>query len=528
MEVDVRELGGSRVTVHIRLDAGEVQGAFDRTYQELSNRGGIRGFRPGKVPRVILDRHYDPEAIRAVTYETLVQERLEEAMNANNLRPIDRVEIEVGAPPEDDELLAAKIKSGLARAEEEEEEEVEEGEAEEDAEEEKVPLVEGEPFEFYAVFTAYPRPKLPDLSDLKLRRPVAEITDEEIDEQIERLRQINAEEVEVERETIEEGDLVVADVKVVLEDEDPDEVEATEREIIIGEREYLGDIDKALVGHKVGEVIEAEFAYDENHPDENLRGQSGRIIAEIKEFRGRKLPELDDDFARSLGNFENLEELRESIRSQLDEDRQEQAHEELRAQVMRYVLERTEVDLPEEMIERAAERSYEQLLREVQQMGMSPAEFAEVAGVDEDELRNNQRARAESGLKLAMALDALAEQLGVEVTEEDLTAELQRIADQGGGDIEFVLQAAALQPNFAEEVRDRVRSRKVIDQLIASAQIEDVPAEEYNRFADEAATEAEQESEVEAAENEAVPEPAVEDAEHEDKSADAAQESEPQ
>lgn len=524
MEVDVRELGGSRVTVHIRLDAGEVQGAFDRTYQELSNRGGIRGFRPGKVPRVILDRHYDPKVIRAVTYESLVQERLEEAMNANGLRPIDRVEIEAGAPPEDDELLVAKIKSGLARSEDEEKEEVEEQEVEEAAEEEEVPLVEGEPFEFYAVFTAYPRPKLPDLSGLKLRRPVAEITDEEIDEQTERLRQINAEEVEVERDTIEEGDLVIADVKVVLEDEDPDEVEATEREIIIGEREYLGDIDKALVGHKVGDVVEADFAYEEDHPDENLRGRRGRIVAEIKEFRGRELPELDDDFARSLGNYESLEELRNSIRNQLDEARQEQAHEELRAQVMRYVLEGTEVELPEEMIERAAERSYEQLLREVQQMGMSPAEFAEVAGLDEEELRNNQRARAESGLKLAMALDALAEQLGVEVTEEDLTAELQRIAEEGGGDIEFVLQAAALQPNFAEEVRDRVRSRKVIDQIIASAQIEDVPAEEYTRsVADEDSAASEQESEETATE-----ETVLEDAEHEDETADAAQESEPQ
>ena len=108
MDVDVREHGGSRVTLHVRLDKNEVQSAFDRMYQRLSDYGGIRGFRPGKVPRKILDRHYDPEAIRALTYEALIQERVEQVMEQEDLRPIEQVQIEVGAPPDDDELRLAK------------------------------------------------------------------------------------------------------------------------------------------------------------------------------------------------------------------------------------------------------------------------------------------------------------------------------------------------------------------------------------------------------------------------------------
>ena len=502
MEVDVRELGGSRVTVHVRLDVGEVQGAFDRTYQQLSDRGGIKGFRPGKVPRSILERHYDTELIRAVTYDDLVQKRLQDALDEHKLRPIERVSVEAGAPPDEEERLAETIRSGLLA--EQEDEAAEEAEVEDEEEEvhdeegdhehEEIPLVEGEPFEFHATFTVYPRPQLPDLSDLKLRRPVAEVTDEEVDARLEELRRINAEEIEVERDTIEDGDLVIADVKVVVEDEDEGEFEPTEREITVGEGSYLGEIDQALIGHTPGDIVERPFEYGEDHPDEALRGRSGRIIAEIDSFSARKLPDLDDDFAQSLGDYETLEALRASTREQFEKRAADEAREELRGQVLRCILENAEVELPEEFVERTAERSYDDLRSELQRVGMSLEEFAEVAHSDEEGLRDNERRRAESALKLNFALDALAEELGVEVADDDLTAELQRVAAESGGDLEFVQQAAALQPDFADEMRDRALRRKLIDHIVDSAEIEDVPADEY---------EAERAAERRAAENEA-------------------------
>lgn len=502
MDVDVRELGGSRVVLHMKLSADEVSGAFDRTYQELSDRGGIRGFRPGKIPRKLLDRNYGRDVIRGIAYETMVNDRLEEAIQEENLRPLDQVEIEVGEPPDEDEVLAETIKSGLVRDEEDEEpseaeEPEEEPEGAEDVEDalEDVPIEEGEPFEFYTVFTTYPRPRLPELDALELQRPVAEVSQGEVNEQVQRLRRLNAEEIEVEREEIADGDLVVADTKVLVGDEDPDEVEATEQEIVIGERDYLGDLDEALIGHRVGDELELQFEYDEDHPDPELAGQSGRIRAEVKSFVARELPEVNDEFARSLGDYEGLEDLYASIREQLQARHDEWAHEELRGQVIRHIIEETEVSLPERFVEEAADRSLEDLRAELQQVGMSVSEFADASDVDEEELRENQRARAVGGLKLVFALEALAEQRDVEVTEEDLAEELRRIADDSGGDMEFVQQAAALQPNFAEDVHDRALRRKVIDDVVAHAEIEDVPEDIY-RAATEGVEAAEQAGEV--------------------------------
>ncbi len=488
MDVNVRDHGGSQYTVHVSLDRGEVNNAFNRTYQQLSERGGVKGFRPGKVPRKILDRYYDEDIIRAFTYEDLVQSRLEEAISEEKLRPIDQLDIKHGTPPDDDEVLAEAIKSGLV--EEDEDDDTQEAferaaEAPEKALEETmedVPLHEGEPFDFYVTFTAYPRPELPDLSDLKLKRPVSEVTAEDIDERLERLRQVNAEEIETDREQIAEGDGVVVDMKIVLEDEDPDETEARQEEIYVGERDYIGDIDDALVGHEPGDVVEVEYTFDEDHPDETLAGKTATIIAEIDSFTARELPELNDEFAQSIGDYEDLAELRESIREQLQAERDREADEELRSQVLRHILENTEVELPEQFIDEAADRSLDDLRDELQQTGMSLQEFAEASGLDEEDLRENHRDRALSSLKLHFALQALARERDVEVTDADLTGELHRIAAQASGDMSFVEQAAALQPNFMEEVQDRITRRKVLEDVIAGAEIEEVSPEEYEEY----------------------------------------------
>jgi len=494
VELDVRELGESRVMVHICLDASEVGNAFQSTYQQLSNQGGIKGFRPGKVPRRILERHYDPEAIRAVTYETLLNERLREAFEQADLHPLEQVEVEVGPPPEGG-LAAAIARAGAeqedaAQAEPEqleliavaeETDEAADQEAEEqDEEDEEVPLVEGEPFEFHTVFTAFPRPKLPEYHGLKLQRSVTEVRDEEIDAQLDRLRQANATTVEVDRSVVGEGDLVVVDISVETggKDEETREVELQEREIIIGQDDYDPPIDRELIGHIVGQTVEIPLDKREDHPDPSVAGSARTLRATIKSLKGRELPELTDELAQQVGDFATLEELREALRAELQEERAQQADRELREQALRYILENTEVELPEVLVAEAAERSFGSLMGSLERTGMSLESFSEATGMDEESLRANQRARAESSLKLHLALQAIAKQEEIEAAPEDIEEEMVRYAAESGAEVQLVRDAAELQPEFGDELRERVINRKLLDAIIASAEIEEVPREQ--------------------------------------------------
>ncbi|GEM_PF-5512688 len=529
MDVDVRELGGSRYTVHISLDKAEVNDAFGKTYQELSQRGGIKGFRPGRVPRKIIDRNYESDLIRAITYDDLLQSRLEKAMEQADLRPIDQLDVKHGAPPAADELLAESIKAKLAS--DEEAEDAEEGDEDEAADEEArspeesleeamedVPLQEGEPFEFYATFTAYPKPQLPDVSGLKLKRPVAEVVEEAVDEQIEELRRLNTEEVETDRDTIADGDAVVVEIGILLEDEDRDDLKLREEEIVVGSRDYIGDIDQALIGHAPGETVEVEYTFSEDHPNEDLAGKNARVSAEISSFSARKLPDLTDEFAQSLGDYETLDDLRGSIREQLEAAARAVADEELRGQVLRQILEGTTVDIPEQMIDEAAGRGFDELHSELQQTGMSVEEFAEANDMDVEELRENQRSRAETTLKLHFAVETLARAQEIEPSEADLMLELNQVAEQTGSDLGFVLQAASVQPQFMDDMRDRATRRLLLDRLIASAEVEEVTQEEYDAWLESRQGASEEVGEVSAAEasDESVESPAEEDAEESD------------
>ncbi len=523
MDVDVRELGGSRVIVHVSLDVNEVQSAFDKTYGELSQRGGVKGFRPGKVPRTILERYYDPNVIRAVTYEALVQDRFEQACEDNNLRPVSPPSIEVGPPPDEDEALAEAIKE-KAGLDEDVDAEAEDGAAEvEDVEtdendEPEVPLVEGEAFEFHTVLTVFPRPALPDIAELKLRRPVAEVTDEQIQERMEQLRDLNATEVEVDRDAVAEGDLVTADLVVAMEGEElpeGEEPEPQQQDFVVGQREYTPPIDREMIGHAVGDTVELEVDYPEDHEDAGLAGRKGTITATITSLKGRELPELSDEFAASIGEYETLDDLRENVKEQIAKAGENYAAEEMRSQALRYIIEGTEVEIPEEFITDAADRSFEGLQQDLQRSGMSLEDFAEAANVDEDTLAANQRARAESGLKLHFALESLSEQWGIEASETDMLEEMQAIADETGSDLMVVQQAAALQPGFGEELRDRATRRMLVDRIVAEAQVEDVPADEYQAEQEaEAAAQADEEPEVaEPAEGEATETPDAAEAE---------------
>jgi trigger factor len=492
----------------VSLDAGEVDSEFDKTWNQLSQRGGIKGFRPGKAPRSILKRHYDDEMIRAVTYDTLLQERFSQVCEDNELRPVGQPQMEVGPPPDEDEELADAIKDKAGVADEEADEPDEdapEAEGDEEEAEDAVPLVEGKPFDFHVTFTVYPRCSLPEMSGLNLQRPVADIAHEMIDERLEQLREVNAVEVEVEREEVAEGDLVTADLVMVFEDSDEDEEsdEGQEQDFVVGQRDYDPPIDREMIGHRVGDTVELEVDYPEDHPDEAIAGTTGTMRATIKSLKGRELPELDDEFAKSVGDYETLDALRDNIREQLVKDGEDYANEALRSQALEHLLEGVEVELPEEFVTDAAQHSAAGLMQEIQRSGMTVEDFAEAVGIDEETLAENQRARAASGLKLHFALEALIEQWEIEADEDDIATEMQRMADETGNSLMMVQQATQLQPGFGEELLERATRTKLIAAVVAKAEVTDVAREEYEaNLGDDASVEEADEDDDEVAQAE--------------------------
>lgn len=475
MNVRTENLPDCQIKITLGFDAGEVTASFDKVYSELSMRGQIRGFRPGKAPRALLRRQVGEDTIRSSAWYELLQEHLEKTIE----------ELEIIGEPELPDL-------------------------------EELELKEGEPAELELIASVGPRVTLADLSDLELVRPPVEPTEEQIAEIIEQLRAANAEETTVERTTVQAGDVVDIELTIQVEGEDAP-VTGVEETLVVGEEGRFPPVDEHILGKEVGESVEMDVTYPEDYEDADLAGKNAHITVEIDALRERKLPELDDEFAQSLDGekFGTFEDLRAEVIRQTSERLADEAREEMENQVVKALLERCTVELPQVMVDGMVQRQIGQLGEELDEMGMEVQDFVNAIGVSGEQFEASQERRARLSLTLDAILSELVKQQP-EPTEEETEAELARYAEEHNLELSFLKQASDLREDLAHMVKTRIQRRAVFDSFIGAATVREVTAEEYAAMREELLTlpapEEPAEEEPEAAE-EAAAQPVAEVAE---------------
>jgi trigger factor len=361
----------------------------------------------------------------------------------------------------------------------------------------EIEVSEDAALEFTIKVMVRPEPELPEYAGLKLHRLSAEVTDEKVAEVIAEMRRTAGKVQPVEgREAVETGDIVRAQVVVQLADaEAPGE--PAEEELEIGSGRYQPAIDEAMVGQTVGSTVEVPADYPEDHEDPDLAGKQGLVRATIESISVRVLPELDDAFAQSQGEYENLEALRTQLREKLETDAQRESKQALENDVLGAVVRDTRIELPEKLVQQVASRGFRSFMEELQQAGLSLEQFQEVAGVGQEQLLANELVRAEAGLKVSFTLEALAKAEGVEADDGAIAEEIALFATENNVDEDFLQQSLDLQEGFREQLSDRAKRRLTIAALLAKADIEEVSAE---RYAEIKATERQAREEATAAE----------------------------
>ncbi len=440
METSVRRLPKSQVEVTLTLSADEVNRVFDKVYQDLA-QGPIPGFRPGKAPRIIIRRRFGEERIRSTVLGEILQEHLEAA--------VKRVEEENLQP------LGEPVLPNM----------------------EEIQPTEGEPLSIPVIVAVYPEPQFDDLSGMKILRPVAEVTDEDVDAFLEQLLDAHAEWVEVSR-AIAPGDRVRIAVQRTVDgavDIDVDDVTVTAAE---PDNQDADIVLRKIVGHMAGQTVEFDYDVPEN-ADDPAAGKTAHYKVTIHEVREKKLPELTDEFARQSLGAQTVDELRAKVREDLQRQREEQAFEEMRSQAVAHLLARCDIELPDVMVESALQSRLQELEQELGEIGTSLAEVLAQGDVDAQEFVEGQRERVVLLLETKVALDALAEREGLEPEEEDIEAEIQALARRTDNTVDFIRQAYEVQEEITERIDNAAKTRRVVRWLIEQAQIEDVPQEEF-------------------------------------------------
>ena len=390
MTATVTRLEDNKIRLDVEVPPEAVREGVEAKARELGRKVRVPGFRPGKAPRRVIENHLG----RDYVYYEALQDRLptwySEAVVETDVRPIDQPEISF------DESLS-----------------------------------EDEGFKFSATVPVRPEATLGEYKGLEVPRREVEVTDEQVDEQLEQMRGQFATLAAVEDRPVREGDFVILDFKgESMTTGNPIEGgEAEDYMLEVGRGELLPDFEENVVGSSADERKRFAVTFPTDYAEESLRGQSVLFNVHVKEIKERDLPPLDDEFAKEASEFETLDELRGAVREQLTGAEEQRVDGEYRARVLDAVAERSEVEVPDVMVHEKAHEMVQSFERSIRAQGMEPEQYYQLAGSSHGDFEERVRPDAEDTVKKELALDAVAMAEGIEADEDEVMHEIGHLSE---------------------------------------------------------------------------------------------------
>ena len=416
LQIAVEEQARWRRRMTVTIPAGVVQEEEQKASAQLAGRMKMKGFRKGRVPKNMVQSRFGA-AVRQETLDRLIGEAYRTALSVEDLRPISEGEVEeVVFEPEQD-------------------------------------LV------FHIAFDVQPQLEVSRLGGFAVEKPVVAVTGEHVDDVIGRIREQNGVWEPQEGGAPEEKNMV--SVKVRRIDGDAEDAEGRDYDFILGQGDAIPDIEAAIKGLAIGEKGDFEVTFPDDFPDESRRGEVERVEIALVGRKALALPELDDDFAKQVGDFDDLAALRTRVRNDLEKDAAEQSESVVRGRLLDFLTEANPFEVPLSMVDRYAES----ILGE--QPGLDAEKKAEVM--------TTLRPEAERAVKRFILIDKIAQTQALEASEEELDARIEEIAQKNDTDPAKVY--AELQKAGRLETLEReLTETKVFDFLKAQSEITDAPA----------------------------------------------------
>lgn len=432
MQTTIEETDKHKVKLTIEVPTDEYSKDVDRAYRSIANSVRIPGFRKGKAPRKIIDTQIGREAV----VEQFVRDSLFtyylEAVREHDLAPIDDPDISL------DDVDFDK------------------------------------PLEFTAEVEVRPRLSLDNYRGLKIERPPTEVTDEEVDDYVERLRDRFAELEIVERGGT-DGDYAVIDIRGSIGDEEVPEATQADFLYEIGTGLLEPKLDEQIRGKSKGDIIKFDSVLPEGFGERS--GEELAFTVLVKEVKAKRLPEVDDEFAKTASEFDTLEELRADLRENIGEGKEREADGIVRQRALSALVELVDVDLPERLVEEETERRMASATQRYKQLGVSLEDALEAQGWDEERFRADAEEHALRAIKADLALESVSRREEIEVTPEELAAEIGQLAQATGRDPKSTAKALNDSGQVTSLAADIIRS-KALDIVVESAEIVPGTAEE--------------------------------------------------
>lgn len=416
---NMKVLNGCKREIELDVDADEVMKEFNDIVIRFSSRAKIPGFRPGKAPKDIIKKKFYPE-LKESLINSIVPKALNSEFRANNINP-------VGMPVVTDFRFK-----------------------------------EGEPLHIKAQYEVWPEFELPEYKKIKVKQKKVAVTPEEIDRSLENLRERSAEYVPVEGRGVVAGDYVA----VELNSKDVNTKRALPMEkgvIMAGHADNEKELNENLVGLKPGDERTFIIKHDEGHRNKRVAGKTIEYRMKVVSIKERKLPILDDEFAKDLGEFQSLKDLKEKIEEEIISTKEKATHNEMAEEIIQKISDRLNIDLPESILEQEHIAVMRRLLSTYPDHNPNKEEL--------ERLKSEGKQKAEKNLKNHLILLKIAKKEKIEISDEELQEEFRRIAKANNLPLAKVVDSINKEGK-REELRDSLVLKKTVDFLIEHAIIE--------------------------------------------------------
>ena len=425
MSVQVEKQEKNMAKLTIEVSAEELEKAIESVYQRSKKNISVPGFRKGKVPRKMIERMYGKE----VFYEDAVNDLLPDAYED----ALEECEEEIVSSP--------KI--------------------------EVIQVEAGKPLIFTAEVATKPEIGLGKYKGVKIDKIDTEVTEEEVNAQVDRERENNARNIAVEDRPVKDGDMTVIDFEGFVDGVAFEGGKGEDYPLTIGSGAFIPGFEEQLVGAEIGKEVEVNVTFPENYQAEELKGKAALFKCTVKEIKEKELPELDDEFASEVSEFETLAEYKEDIKKNLSERKAQEAKRAKEDAVIDAIINDSDIEIPDPMLETEQRHMADDFGQRIQMQGINLEQYFQITGSSYDTLVEQIKPQAEKRIKSRLVLEAVAAKEGIEVSEEEYVKETERMAEI------YQMEAEKVREMLGEKEKKQVMKdlaiQKAVDFVVENA-----------------------------------------------------------
>lgn len=425
MSLQVEKLEKNMAKLTIEVSAEELEKAIEKVFQRQKKNISIPGFRKGKVPRQMVEKMYGKE----VFYEDAANELIPSAYE----KAYDECEEQIVSSPKID----------------------------------IVQLESGKPFIFTAEVALKPEVELGNYKGIEVEKEDAEVTEEELAAELEKERERNARTVTVTERPVKEGDQTVIDFEGFVDEVAFEGGKGENYPLTIGSGAFIPGFEDQLIGKTIGEEVEVNVTFPETYQAEHLAGKPAVFKVEIKEIKEKQLPELDDEFASEVSEFDTLEEYKADVKANLLKKKEAEIRTAKEDAVITAIIADAKMDIPEAMITTQQRQMVEEFAQRMQAQGLSMEQYFQFTGLSMEKMLEQVRPQAEDKIKSRLVLEAVVKAENIVATEEDYDAELAKMAEAYKMDVEKIKEMFL--DDTKKQIMEDITVRKAADFVVDAA-----------------------------------------------------------